>query len=156
MSAAYSEFFSVREHQIFKRIFCGRIILKHLVNMKGSRKGSRGMLPWKIFENLHTVVAILVFFEHFFTKFCLNLLLLNLSVSPNMMHFVCTFSIMHSSSMRLIVTEKVQNYGEIVFTKNMFQNGWWGDAFPTGSAPARTDNNVTYHYSNQLVWLQHV
>ena len=27
--------------------------------------------------------------------------------------------------------------------QNMFENDWWGDAF----APARTDNNVSYHYS---------
>ena len=24
---------------------------------------------------------------------------------------------------------------------------------PAGPAPARTDNNVSYHYSNQSVWL---
>ena len=52
------------------------------------------MLPQKIFENLHTVVAILVLFEQFLGKFCLNFLPLNLSVSPNMIHFVRTFSIM--------------------------------------------------------------
>ena len=52
------------------------------------------MLPWKIFENLHTVVAILALFEQFLGKFCLNFLPLNLSVSPNMMHFFHTFLIM--------------------------------------------------------------
>ena len=51
------------------------------------------MFPWKIFENLHTVVVILVLFEQFFGKFCLNSLPLNLSVSPNMKHFVHTSSI---------------------------------------------------------------
>ena len=30
-----------------------------------------------------------------------------------------------------------------------------GDAFPSGSAPGRTDNNVSYHYSNQPIWLQY-
>ena len=54
------------------------------------------MLYWKIFENLHTVVAILALFEQFLGKFCLHFLTLNLSVLPNMMHFVCTFSIMHA------------------------------------------------------------
>ena len=48
------------------------------------------MLPRKIFENLHTVVTILVFFEQFLGNF----LPLNLSVSPNMMHLVRAFSIM--------------------------------------------------------------
>ena len=52
------------------------------------------MLLRKIFENLHTVVAILTLFEQFLGKFCSNVLPLNLSVSPNMMHFVRTFSIM--------------------------------------------------------------
>ena len=54
------------------------------------------MLPQKIFEILHTVVAILVLFEQFLGKFCVNFLPLNLSVSPNMMHFVRTFSIMRA------------------------------------------------------------
>ena len=58
--------------------------------------GSGGMLPRKNFENLHTVVVILALFEQLLVKFCLNFLLLNLSVSPNMMHFVHTFSIMRA------------------------------------------------------------
>ena len=78
--------------------FPGRIILKHIEN----EKGSRGMLPRKIFENLHTVEAILVLFEQFLGKFCINFLLLHLNVLPNMiscilfMHFVHTFSIMRA------------------------------------------------------------
>ena len=55
--------------------------------------GSGGILPWKIFENLHSVVAISVFFEQFLGKLYLIFLPLNLSVSPNMMHFVREFSI---------------------------------------------------------------
>ena len=51
------------------------------------------MLPWEIFENLHTVEAILVLFEQFLGKFCLKFLPLFLSASPNAMHFVGTFSI---------------------------------------------------------------
>ena len=64
---------------------------------------------------------------------------------------------MRALGTRLIVIENVRNYGEIALIKNMFQNGWWGNASPTppppGSAPARTDNNVSYHYSNQPIWL---
>ena len=52
------------------------------------------MLPRKIFENLYTVIAILVLSEKVLGKFCLNLLPVNLSVSPSMMHFVRPFSIM--------------------------------------------------------------
>ena len=51
------------------------------------------MLPRKIFENLRTVVAILVLSERVLGKFCLNFLPLILSVAPNMMHFVRTFVI---------------------------------------------------------------
>ena len=54
------------------------------------------MLPQKIFENLHTVVAIVALFEQFSDKFCLNFLPLNLGVSSSMMHFVRIFSIVHA------------------------------------------------------------
>ena len=40
-----------------------------------------------------------------------------------MTHFVCTFSIMYAQGARLIVIEKVQNYGKIVFIKNIVENG---------------------------------
>ena len=40
------------------------------------------MLPRKIFEILHTVVAILVLFEQVLGKFCLNFLPLILSAVP--------------------------------------------------------------------------
>ena len=49
---------------------------------------SGAILPREIFENLHSVVAILALFDQFLGKFCLNFLPLNLSVSSNMMHFV--------------------------------------------------------------------
>ena len=51
------------------------------------------MLPREIFEILHAVMAILVLFQYFSGKLCLNFLTPNLSSSPNMMHFVRTFSI---------------------------------------------------------------
>ena len=54
------------------------------------------MLPRKVFGNLNAVVAILVLFEQFLGKFCSNFLPLNLSGSPNMMHFVCKFSVMRA------------------------------------------------------------
>ena len=41
-------------------VFSGRINLKQVEKQK---KGSGGMLPRKIFENSHTVIAILVHFE---------------------------------------------------------------------------------------------
>ena len=38
---------------------------------KNDSRGVRGHAPLKIFENLHTVMAILVLFEQFSGKFCL-------------------------------------------------------------------------------------
>ena len=52
------------------------------------------MLPRKFFENLHAVMAILVLFEKFSSKFSLNFLTLILSGSPNIMHFFRSFSTM--------------------------------------------------------------
>ena len=56
------------------------------------------MLPRKIFENLHAVMVIFMLFEKISGKFCLNFLALLMSTgtSPNMMHFVSTFSIMRA------------------------------------------------------------
>ena len=88
------------------------------------------MLPRNIFENLNAVVAILILFEQFLHKFCLNFCPLNLSVSPSIMHFVRTFSIMRGLGVRLIVIKKVRNYGEMVFIKNMFRNDWLWIASP--------------------------
>ena len=50
------------------------------------------MLPRKIFENLHPVVAILVLFKQSSGKIGLNFLPLTLSVSPNMMHYIYLFT----------------------------------------------------------------
>ena len=101
---------------IFLSAVFGRIILKHIENKKGSR-GSGGMLPRKIYINLHTVAAILVLFEQVLGKFCLNFLPLILSVAPSMMHFVHTFSIMRAYGVKLIGIEKIRNYGKVLFNK---------------------------------------
>ena len=49
------------------------------------------MLPWKFFENVHALMAILVLFEQILSKFCLKFLTLILSAWPNIMQFVHTF-----------------------------------------------------------------
>ena len=54
------------------------------------------MLPRKIVENLHGVMAILVLFEQFSRKLCLYFLTLILSASLNMIHFVRTFLVMRA------------------------------------------------------------
>ena len=83
------------------------------------------MLPGKFLKNLHAVMAILVRFENFSNKFCLNFLTLVLCASPSMMHFVRTFSIMRAKGARLIAIEEVRNYEKIVCIKINFENGWW-------------------------------
>ena len=79
------------------------------------------MLPRKFFENLHTVVTILVLFEQVLGKICFKFFPLILSVAPIMMHFVRTFLIMRAKGVWLIVIEKVHNYGKAVFIKDMFE-----------------------------------
>ena len=54
------------------------------------------MLPRKIFENLHVVMAILVFFEQFSGKVCSYFWALTLNASSNMVHFVSTVLIMRA------------------------------------------------------------
>ena len=54
------------------------------------------MLPRKIFENLHTAMVILAFFEQFSGKVCSYSWPLTLSALSNMMHFVSTVSIMRA------------------------------------------------------------
>ena len=53
----------------FNRIFPAELFLSNL-SVKNDSRGSGGMLPLKIFENLHTVMAILVRFEQFLRKVC--------------------------------------------------------------------------------------
>ena len=71
-----------------------------------------------------------------------------------MMYFVHTFSIMRAQGVRLIVIKKVRNYGKTVFIKKHVRK-WLVGGIPPGSAHARTDNNVSYHYTNQPIWLQY-
>ena len=49
-----------------------------------------------------------------------------------MMHFVRTFSIM------LIAIKEVRNYEKIVYIKNIFENGWWEDAYSSSYSPEST------------------
>ena len=95
---AYLKFFSGRSSQIrhiFKRSFSTALFLS-ILSIKKALWRSGGMLPRKIFENLHTVVVILVLFEQVLGKFGLNFWPLILSFVPNMIHFVRTFSIMRA------------------------------------------------------------
>ena len=91
--------FFKEEHTIlryFQACFFRAESFQSILRIKKVVGGSGGMLHREIFENLHTVVVIFVLFEQRLGKFCLNFLPINLSVSPNMMHFVHTFSIMRA------------------------------------------------------------
>ena len=95
MTAAYLELFQggALNFDVFPSVvFRAELFWKHIENEKGSG-GVRGHAHP---ENLHAVLAILLLFEQFLGKFCLNFLPLNLSVSPNTMHFVRLFLIMRS------------------------------------------------------------
>ena len=50
-------------HIVFKRIFFSATNLKLIEKQERFWKGSGGMLPRKIFENVHDLMAILVHFE---------------------------------------------------------------------------------------------
>ena len=53
------------------------------------------------------------------------------SALPNMIHFVRTFLIMRAYGVRLIAIEEIRIYRKIVCIKNIFENGWWEDAYPS-------------------------
>ena len=73
MSGAYSEFFEGEginfRHFFQAQVFPAELFLSNL-SAKNDSRGSGGMLPRKIFENLLTAMTILVLFEQFLRKFC--------------------------------------------------------------------------------------
>ena len=52
----------------FSSVFFPAELFLSNLNAKNDSKGSGGMLPWKIFKNLQTAMAILVLFEQFLRK----------------------------------------------------------------------------------------
>ena len=88
------------------------------------------MLSRKIFENLHSVMTILVLLGQVLTQIVayLNFLLLILRSLPNtgMMQFFRTFSISvyrYKKSLGIIAVEEVRNYGKLVFIKSIVEKG---------------------------------
>ena len=72
------------------------------------------------------------------------------------MHFDHTFSIMRAQSVRLIAIEEVQNYGKIVYIKNVFENGWWRMHAPR---PTPLDPPLAISYRNHqkgLAYFSHL
>ena len=88
------------------------------------------MLPRKNFENLHAAMAILVLFEKFSGKFCLFF-------NPNSECFekyeaFCSYIFDYACLWRKAYCyQKIPNYGKIVYTKNIFESGWWKNAYPS-------------------------
>ena len=54
------------------------------------------------------------------------------------MYFARTFSIMRAQGVKLIAIEEVQNYEKIAYIKDIFENGWWEDAYPSIYPPGST------------------
>ena len=67
------------------------------------------MLHREIFEILHAVMAILMLFEHFSGKLCLNFftLILSTGTSPNMMHFFAHFQFIRAQGVRFTLQTKM-------------------------------------------------
>ena len=63
----YIQNFLAPTFDFFKRIFSGKVKFEANRETKMNLEGSGGMLPWKIFENLHTVMGILALFEQLVT-----------------------------------------------------------------------------------------
>ena len=90
------------------------------------------MLPRKNFENLRAIMAILMLFEKFSGKFCLNFSALILSASPNMVHFVPTFSIMRACVL-LSKSFKIQKSEKLYTSQTSWKmaGGWMHTPHPT-------------------------
>ena len=98
MSGGVFRFFlgGCKFRHFFKRSFFPTELLLSNLSNKNDSRGDRGHASPENFENLHTVMAILMLFEQFSGKFCSYFWPLILSASPNMMHFVRTDSIMRA------------------------------------------------------------
>ena len=115
----------------FRVVFPAKLNLSNLSNKNDSR-GMRGhMLPRKSFENLRTVMAILVLFEQFSSKFCLYFWPLLLSASPSHDTF-CSHSFNHACLRRLrhIVMKRFEIMEKNYSSKALLKMAGGGDASP--------------------------
>ena len=88
-------------------VFFGIVNLKLIEEQNNGSRESEGMLLQKMFENLDTVMAILVLYQQFLRQILFQFLPLTPNPSLNMTHFVCTFSILHAQGARTIALKKV-------------------------------------------------
>ena len=73
-----------------------------------------------------------------------------------MMHFVCTFSIMLAYGVRLIAIKEARNYGKIVYIKNIFENGWWEEAYPSSNPWIRPLAISYKNHQKSLAYFSHL
>ena len=117
----------IEKRKIILKTKNGKIILKHVENKKGWR-GIRGHAPPENFWNFTFCYG---HFCAFWTSFRLILLKVFAPNSECCTKYDALYScIFHYACLRRN-NEKVRNYGKGVFIKNIFINGWWGDASPT-------------------------
>ena len=102
------------------------------------------MLSQKMFENLHTAMAILVLFNNFEGKFVIFL-------APKFECFTkynafCArnFNYAWLRRIRHIAYEEVRNHGKILFIPNIVENGWWGNAYAAYPTSLRYPPLVVY------------
>ena len=73
-----------------------------------------------------------------------------------MMHFVRTFSIMPLHGIRRISIKEFEIMKKIVYIKNIFENGWWEDAYPSFYPldPSLAISNR--HHQKNLAYFSHL
>ena len=90
------------------------------------------MQPRKIFENLLTVLAILVLFEQFSSEACSYFWPLTLSASSNICDEFCSqFRLCVLKVTKAYCCEEVRNYGKHLSSKALLTRAGGGDASPT-------------------------
>ena len=73
-----------------------------------------------------------------------------------MMHFVRTCSIIRAYGVRLIAIKEIRNYGKIVYTKNIFENSWREDVYPS-SYPLDPPLAISYrNHQKSLAYFSHL
>ena len=73
-----------------------------------------------------------------------------------MIHFVRTFLIMRVYGVMLTAIKEVQNYKKIVCIKNIFENGWWEDAYPSFYPSGFAPGHKLQKPSKSLAYFSHL
>ena len=60
------------------------------------------------------------------------------------------------ASLRLIAIEDVRNYGKIVYIKNIFENSWWEDTYPSSYPPESTQAISYRNHEKSLAYFSYL